>query len=318
MLQTVLMPSLATGVFYRDGSVNLLAPMPLCSVAVGLSLLLILAGCDAGGAAPVVPLLLEDVQLPAVPEETQRQIGRFCGDCHALPRPQSFDRDRWHFEVRRGYEFYAKSGRNDLVVPPLEATLRWFRSQAPAQLTFPEAAEADGAVPVHFDTEAIPLDLGVGVGVTPEIADLVWGQLADDEEPMLLASDLRHGQIMAIDLHRQNRVAPMVLARMRNPGRLEICDLDDDGLKEVVVADLGSYLPAEHDRGRVMLLRREAPSDTFETVELLTDLARVADVQVADLDGDLPQGSDRGGVRLEGYRTAAVGSKCLDTRAAGV
>ncbi len=34
---------------------------------------------------------------------TEARIEAFCGNCHALPRPESFPRDLWHTEVLRGY-----------------------------------------------------------------------------------------------------------------------------------------------------------------------------------------------------------------------
>jgi hypothetical protein len=51
------------------------------------------------------------------------------------------------------------------------------------------------------------------------------------------------------------------------------------------VADLGSFLPAEHERGRVVLLRR-LPDTRYDAVELATGLGRVADVRAADFSAD--------------------------------
>lgn len=49
---------------------------------------------------------------PSVKADTLAQppeaIVQFCGDCHALPRADSFDRDVWYQEIRQGYEFYAR------------------------------------------------------------------------------------------------------------------------------------------------------------------------------------------------------------------
>ncbi|MGH7200499.1 MAG: FG-GAP repeat domain-containing protein, partial [Planctomycetaceae bacterium] len=163
-------------------------------------------------------------------------------------------------------------------------TLAYYRARAPEQLTFPQADEAPGEPPVRFRKETLPLDLGIRA--RPEIAHLHWTRLAADEDAVLLACDMRHGQVAAIDLGSEERQSPRILARLRNPCRVEVCDLDDDGATDLVVADLGSYLPADHDRGRVVLLKRRQDSRDYETIELATGLGRVADVRAADLDGN--------------------------------
>ena len=60
----------------------------------------------------------------------ESRIAAFCGDCHGLPTPDRFPRDAWYGKVKRGYEFYAESGRNDLDPPPLELTAAYYRSRA--------------------------------------------------------------------------------------------------------------------------------------------------------------------------------------------
>ncbi|NQT13326.1 MAG: VCBS repeat-containing protein, partial [Planctomycetes bacterium] len=64
------------------------------------------------------------------------------------------------------------------------------------------------------------------------------------------------------------------------------CDLDGDGAIDLVVADLGSFFPDDHDRGRIVWLRRRKPSDTYEEVVIASALGRVADVRLADFDDD--------------------------------
>ncbi|MCU0717969.1 MAG: hypothetical protein MUD03_17765, partial [Pirellula sp.] len=62
------------------------------------------------------------------------RIERFCSDCHALPNPNSFEKDIWHEEVRKGFEFYARSGRNDLELPTIEEVVRYYRERAPEKI----------------------------------------------------------------------------------------------------------------------------------------------------------------------------------------
>jgi hypothetical protein len=220
----------------------------------------------------------------ALSPEIESRVEAFCGDCHALPLPQSLSRDRWHFGVRKGYEFYAKSGRNDLSPPPLVETLAYYRARAPERLNMPEGTEAPGAPPVTFRQETLSIE--TVEGVPPEVSHLQWVRLAPDEAPVLLVCDMRYGHVLAVSLTPERRQAPRVLGRLRNPAHAEVCDLDGDGTLDLVLADLGSYLPADHDRGRVVLLRGRAEGDAYEETELATGLGRVADVRPADVDGD--------------------------------
>ena len=248
-------------------------------------LLAALLGCEPAAETPEHLIQVSDASgVEDVSADVARRIETFCSDCHALPRPESFARDRWHYEVRRGYEFYAKSGRNDLDVPPLRDTLDYYRARAPEQLTFSQGGEAAEPPPVNFQQENLYLDSAAGS--LPEIAQLRWAQLTDTEKPLLLASDMRYGYVVGIDLARENRSPPRFFGLLRNPGRIEVCDLDGEGTTDLVVADLGSYLPADHDRGRVVWLKANPASGDYETIELAADLGRVADVRAADIDGD--------------------------------
>ena len=74
------------------------------------------------------------------------------------------------------------------------------------------------------------------------------------------------------------------IAQLSNPARSQVVDLDRDGIKDLLVADLGEFLPRDHDKGAVIWLRglgdgRFAPS-------AIGGMPRVADVEAADFDGD--------------------------------
>ena len=73
-------------------------------------------------------------------------IKTFCGNCHAMPMPESFPKAMWYEEVRRGFNFYYESGRTDLKPPAQTDVVDYFRSRAPETLSrlLPEAAATDG------------------------------------------------------------------------------------------------------------------------------------------------------------------------------
>jgi hypothetical protein len=215
--------------------------------------------------------------------ETEAPIQAFCGDCHVLPRPESFHRDAWYDEVRKGFEYYAKSGRTDLTPPPIASTTAYYRARAPERLQYPQPQEAPTPFRAKFRVEELPVDLQATL--PPATSHLRWERLDAQNPERLLVSDMRNGRISAVDL-RGGKRTPQHLAQLHNPCRLEPCDLGGRGTIGLLVADLGSMSAEDHDRGQVVWLRHEKDGAQFEPVVLAAGLGRVADVRAADFDGD--------------------------------
>jgi len=222
---------------------------------------------------------------PSLPQTDamESRITAFCGSCHAKPSPESFPRDAWHNEVLRGYEFYARSGLTHLDPPPVHVTVEYFRSRAPREPVFPVGLEATNSLRAAFTVEK--WTSGRQSAVPPAIAHLRWARLQTDGLPVLLTCDMRDGNVMAVDPNEAAK-PPRVLARLNNPCHVEPCDLDGDHSIDLVVADLGSSVPYDHDLGRVVWLRRDEHHNTHEEIVVASGLGRVADVRPGDLDGD--------------------------------
>lgn len=225
----------------------------------------------------------DDTPPAALDAATESRIAAFCGDCHTMPRPESFARDTWHDEVLKGYEFYARSGRNDLDPPPPWLAAAYFRSRAPERMRFPVPEEAEGELGVDFSVES--LSLGREGRVVPSTSYLRWARLEPDAAPVLLVCDMRYGGLMSVDL-RDPRRPTRLLARLNNPCHVEPCDLDGNGATDLLVADLGSRRAGDHERGRVIWLRPGRGESGFETVVLASGLGRVADLRPGDFDDD--------------------------------
>lgn len=260
----------------------------ICAVLVAL-LIVALASIVAWRAAPPSAwnpnedASWDATALSAQANAMEPRIVAFCGSCHALPSPDSFPRDAWHDEVLRGYEFYARSGMTHLDPPPIHATVDYFRSRAPLEFVFPEAPESPTPLRAEFAIERWGCEQNA---VTPSgLAHLRWARLQSDENPVLLACDMRSGNVMTVNPNRRTD-SPMVLARLNNPCHVEPCDLDANGTIDLVVADLGSSVPYDHNLGRVVWLRSGEQSNAVEEIVIASGLGRVADVRPGDLDGD--------------------------------
>lgn len=211
------------------------------------------------------------------------QIAAFCGDCHAMPRPESFPKDAWHAEVERGYGFYFASGRSDLEIPVKRDVQRYFMTLAPERLELAAPTALDREVRERFDIRPIALAENA-LAATSSVGWIDGGEAVGHN---LVISEMRGGGIYLAPLDEGAVGTPRKIATVRNPARVEPCDWDGDGWEDLIVADLGSFLPGDHDRGQVVWLRQLPDgSGQFEMQELLSGRGRIADVRAADFSGD--------------------------------
>ena len=217
-----------------------------------------------------------------------QQIEHFCGDCHAVPTPDQFPRVAWPDEIDQGYRFYYESGRTDLKVPPRQTVLQYYQQQAPDTLHFESPDQSDPG-PVRFRTTklAFPIEQLVTEELhPPAIANVHWVTPADSM-PALLVCDMHSGILYEARPNRKkghlSRIESSI--HLEHPCHTAATDLDGNGLADYVVADLGSFLPEDHQKGKVVWLRRDSNGD-FKSSTIMKGIGRVTDVQPADFDND--------------------------------
>jgi hypothetical protein len=155
----------------------------------------------------------------------------------------------------------------------------YFESRAPDALPAPPPWPAP-------DTSRFRV-AGLGLPDGPErpaVANVLFADLDGDEKPEVVACDMNHGLVLGGDPRRPER-GLSVLARVPHPAHATLVDLDGDGARDLLVADLGSIPPGDHENGSVVWLRR-GEDGRYEPRTLVSGLPRVADVQAADLDSD--------------------------------
>lgn len=252
---------------------RLAARWPLVALAVALG------GCDE---SPSTPITSPPVVSTVTPVESIRpQVAAFCGDCHGIPQPGTFPKNAWRHEVERGFGFYSKSGRSDLVVPRVEEVVRFYETLAPERLVVepPASATTGEGGPLRFRRASISSPLA-----QPAVSFLRWMRLPQEREMRLLVSDMRDGIVGAARLSAAGGELE-TLTVLLNPSRVWPSDLDGDGKEELVIGELGSFSSADHHRGAVVWLRREEAGGWQQTL-LIGGLGRVADVRPGDFNGD--------------------------------
>ncbi len=232
-----------------------------------------MAGCER--TAPPPP-----TSPPLSTDELTKQVHQFCGACHAYPPADSFPRDAWREEVERGYFFFGKANLK-LTPPPINQVVRYYEERAPKELPPLQVERASTPLPVRL--ERTPMG-GTSAGPSHTISHINLVHLSDPKRLDLLATDMASGLVMALTPAAE-KPSWRILGKVSNPAHAEVVDLDGDGIKDILVADLGSFPPTDRLCGSVVWLRGR-PDGTFTPVTLLKGVGRVADVQAADFNGD--------------------------------
>jgi hypothetical protein len=221
---------------------------------------------------------------PATKGDATAEVHRFCAACHLYPPPETFPRSAWKDEVERGYLFFNQSGM-PLQPPPIDLVVKYYEDRAPLELPVPATTKAPGPAPVRFEPTGNP-----GPPVPPAEASPGWHvsnvnlvHLFDERRLDVLAMEMSRGLVMALKPYEASP-AWQVLGKVPNPAHAEVVDLDGDGIKDILVADLGSFLPTDRRSGSVVWLRG-TPDGRFTPITLLDGVGRVADVQAADFRG---------------------------------
>lgn len=213
--------------------------------------------------------------------ELTQQVKVFCGACHAVPLPDSFPKDAWYDEVKRGFNFYIDSGRKDLTPPAQASVVWWYRQRAPEQLATPEQLETETS-PLCFERSFI--DVPLDSTDPPAVSVLRRNDPASNPRRVWI-SDMRLGSVVDCDVNDPGQARTFRIGT--NPAGICSTDLDQDGNIDLVVADLGSFLPEDHSKGQVLWLS-DIDKQTLESSPrvILDSIGRVADVQAADFDND--------------------------------
>lgn len=270
-----------------------MSAVPGCSRTKSLALLIpllsiVLTSCQSEKQPEAKPTTeTAETAVDRQPGAIDEQTRAFCSGCHAIPLPESFPKSAWYDEVKRGFDFYHQSNRKDLSPPPVQPVVEYFRSRAPDTLTIPTENSSPNPNHVRFHKVQISLPRANKGSAMPAAISFVGHVVSSSGTASdVTISDMANGGIY---LHRFAIQSPdsRLLMQLEHPAGLSRCDLNGNGRMDLVAADLGSFNPADHDRGRVMWLPDFEQSSVMQTPKaIIQGIGRVADIQPADFDGD--------------------------------
>jgi hypothetical protein len=249
-------------------------------------LLLAVALVAGSGGLAYAVLAPHGAALPPLPPEPDEaaveQVNRLCVSCHALPPAEVFPRAVWRTKVAQMYDFlHADPTRRVPEYPSLESVARYFEARAPEALPQTARPHAPHPCPAQFDRGRLRTP---DPARPPGVAFVGLARLSGKDTPDVIVCDAVSNQVLAI---RPFDPSPAwrTLARGLCCAHAEVVDLDGDGVRDVVLAVLGSFYATDDRVGSVVWLRGK-PDGTFEPVTLLDGIGRVADVRAADFTGD--------------------------------
>jgi hypothetical protein len=251
-------------------------PWRLAAALLGLAAVAVTLTLSCSNRPPDPPPVVDP---PPPTGELAQQVHEFCGHCHAYPPADTFPRHVWKEEVEQGYRFFGLSNL-PLRPPPIDEVVRYYEERAAPELPAAVFERAAHPLPVKLERAAFPAS---PEKITPYASHVNLVPLSDPKRLDFLVCEMKAGFVAAL---RPYDAEPSwrVLARVPNPAHAEVVDLDGDGARDVLVADLGNYLPTDRRTGSVVWLRG-GKDGGFTPVRLLDGVGRVADVQAADFRG---------------------------------
>ena len=190
---------------------------------------------------------------------SEAQIEQLCSTCHVLPSADLEPKWMWPKKLTQMYGYIASMPQVvGKPVPPMDSVLAYWESRAPDSLTLPPDALGSPPSPLAFRRHNIRL---AAIPNPSSISCVQFVKLSDDGPTQLLISDMRQGVVVLwMPTSAGGGDTAQVIGRVAHPSRTQVVDLDGDGLRDVLVANLGDYWPVERTRfGPVVAQSRPRP-----------------------------------------------------------
>lgn len=223
--------------------------------------------------APVLALSPEPI------EATNEQVQQMCVGCHAFPPPDTFPKSAWRKEVKQAFDFFHEDPGYRFNYPSLESVVKYFENRAPE--TLPYVSRFSGLTPsVPFTKKTAK---PANTPRPPGIAFVDFVRLRDKPKPDLIACDAINNTILLLPDADFNQ-SMIILATGLCCVHAEVVDLDRDGIKDILLACIGSFYATDDRVGSIVLLKGNK-DNTYTPMTLVDGLGRVADVRSADFTG---------------------------------
>ena len=223
------------------------------------------------------------------PVASESEARAVCGTaCHLLPPPDILPRQAWHDTIARMTLLMQNqpepvgppgtASRTVNLPPEVQRVLRYYQQNAPEQLPaptpWPRADTSQFKIRAFSPVDGPP---------APAVTHVRFLDLDRDGHLEIVASEMRYGYILAGDPAREGGRLELI-GNGANPAHFERLDWDGDGVDDLMVGDLGRFLPGDHTDGAILWLRGQKRLQYGRFA--LEGWPRVADVRGGDFNGD--------------------------------
>ena len=222
---------------------------------------------------------------PTADQNDERQARTTCTGCHLFPPPDILPRSGWRNEFVRMMFIREKrlppAGTYPVQLPPdMEKALPFFLSHAPERLADPERWPDPDQSPVRFIRHTLTMR---EMADAPAVSNVQLVHFSGSSQLDVLATEMGQGLVFTGRPVSADG-ALTIVANIPHPAHVTLTDVDRDGIQDLLVADLGHFLPSDHHDGAVVWLRGVG-NGKFAPF-WLDGWPRVADVEAADFNGD--------------------------------
>lgn len=213
--------------------------------------------------------------------EVEKRMQKSCSRCHKFPDPTILPKEVWPITIGKMYEFLGMKGK-ELDGFTAEQVSAWFQKRAPESIPIRQSILENSKIlfkETRFSPPGPPPP-------TPAVSSVKLVDRVDGRGQDLLFSDMRHKFVLKLDVHKGlNKARITLVTKAPHPCHMEVVDLDSDSLPDLLIANLGSFNPDDHDKGSVTLIPNFHQSPR-RLITLAKGLGRVTDARSSDFDGD--------------------------------
>ncbi|MDF1667362.1 MAG: VCBS repeat-containing protein [Planctomycetota bacterium] len=213
--------------------------------------------------------------------EVAKRMQKSCSRCHKFPDPGLLPKAVWPITISKMYEFLGMKGKA-LDGFTAEQVSAWFQKRAPDTIPIRQSHLEKSKIAfkeTRFSPPGPPPP-------SPAVSSVKLVDRVDGRGQDLLFSDMRHKFVLKLDVAKGFKKPRITLVtKAPHPCHMEIVDVDSDSFPDLLIANLGSFNPDDHDKGSVSLIPnfRQTPR---QSITLAKGLGRVTDARSADFNGD--------------------------------
>jgi hypothetical protein len=209
----------------------------------------------------------------------EKTVKQYCSVCHKFPPANLMPKKDWPHAIeamtklansRLGAGFLSKETSNSIAA--------YYSLNAPKQLPL---------LPYYNNTKSklsfIASDIS-GKSTLPLIPNIHSVDLGLKSGSEFIISDAEQRKILLLD-YTKGKWSETEIGDVSIPLHSEVFDFDNDGDKDIIIADLGNFLPSEKLVGKIIVFIQTSPGK-FKRGVLYQGVGRITDVRIVDIDND--------------------------------